>query len=45
MDKKIKKLKKKVDKGLNELVKEDKPRDKKIEQCDRAMMKKEKKKK
>lgn len=43
MDKKIKKLKKKIDKGMNQLVKEDKPRDKKLEKCDEEMMKKKKK--
>lgn len=43
MDKKIKKLKKKIDKGMNELVKEDVPRDKKIEKCDEDMKKKKKK--
>jgi len=43
VDKKIKKLKKKIDKGMNELVKEDVPRDKKIEKCDEDMKKKKKK--
>lgn len=43
MDKKIKSLKKKVDKGMNSLIKEDKPRDKKIKKCDEMMMKKKKK--
>jgi hypothetical protein len=43
MDKKILKLKKKVDKGMDALVKEDKPRDKKLHKCDK-MMKKSKRK-
>lgn len=43
MDKKIKKLKSKMDKGMNALVKEDIPRDKKIAMCDKKMMKKKKK--
>ncbi len=42
MDRKIKKLKKKIDKGMNALVKEDKPRDKKIHECDEVMKKKKK---
>lgn len=40
MDKKIKKLKKKMDKGMEALVREDIPRDKKIKKCDKEMMKK-----
>lgn len=40
MDKKIKKLKKKIDKGMDALVKEDIPRDKKIEKCDKMSKKK-----
>ena len=40
MDKKIKKLKKKMDKGMEALVREDIPRDKKIKKCDKKMMKK-----
>ena len=44
MDKKIKKLKKKIDKDLDALVKEDKPRDKKIEKCDKEMRKEKGKK-
>lgn len=40
MDKKIRKLKRKIDKGMNALVKEDVPRDKKIEKCDKEMKKK-----
>lgn len=40
MDKKIKKLKKKIDKGMNALVKEDVPRDKKLKKCDKEMKKK-----
>jgi hypothetical protein len=43
MDKVIKKDKKKIDKMMDELVKEDKPRDKKLEKCDKAMKKKGKK--
>lgn len=42
MDKKIKKLKKKIDKGMNALVKEDMPRDKKLKECDKEMKKKKK---
>lgn len=42
MDKKIKNLKKKIDKGMDSLVKEDMPRDKKIEKCDKEMKKKKK---
>ena len=40
MDKKIKSLKKKVDKGMNALVREDIPRDKKIHKCDKLMKRK-----
>lgn len=40
MDKKIKKLKKKMDKGMEALVREDIPRDKKIKKCGKEMMKK-----
>ena len=43
MDKKIKKLKKTLDKGMDSLVKEDVPRDRKIEKCDKMMEKKKKK--
>ncbi len=43
MDKIIKKDKKKIDKMMDTLVKKDKPRDKKIEQCDKQMEKKKKK--
>ena len=42
MDKKIKKLKKKIDKGMDALVKEDIPRDKEIKEC-KKMKKKAKK--
>lgn len=35
MDKLIKKDKRKIDKMMNELVRKDKPRDKKIEKCDK----------
>lgn len=42
MDKKIKKLKKKIDKSMDSLVKEDIPRDKKIKECDKVMKKKKK---
>lgn len=45
MDKKIKKLKKKLDKGMDALVKEDIPRDRKIEKCNKIMKKSVKKKK
>lgn len=44
MDRVIKKDKKKIDKMMDDLVKKDKLRDKKIEHCDK-MMKKDKKKK
>ncbi len=40
MDKLIKKDKKKMDKMMNELIKKDIPRDKKIEKCDKEMKKK-----
>lgn len=43
MDKLIKKDKKKIDKMMDSLVKKDIPRDKKIEKCDKEMMKKKKK--
>lgn len=42
MDKLIKKDKSKIDKMMNELVRKDIPRDKKIEKCDKAMKKKKK---
>lgn len=40
MDKKIKAVKKDMDKKLNKLVAIDKPRDKKLEKCDKVMKKK-----
>lgn len=40
MDKKIKKAKKEMDHKMDDLVKEDKPRDKKIKKCDMMMKKK-----
>lgn len=40
VDKKIKSLKKKIDKCMDKLVKEDKPRDKKLKACDKVMKKK-----
>ncbi len=40
MDKKIKKDKVKIDKMMDKLVKEDKPRDAKIKKCDMMMKKK-----
>jgi hypothetical protein len=40
MDKLIRKDKKKMGKMMDELVKKDMPRDKKIEKCDEKMMKK-----
>lgn len=40
MDKKIKAVKKDMDKKLNKLVALDKPRDKKLEKCDKVMKKK-----
>lgn len=40
MDKKIKGLKKKIDKGMDTLIKADKPRDKKLKKCDEEMKKK-----
>jgi hypothetical protein len=43
MDKLIKKDKKKIDKMMTTLIKEDIPRDKKIEKCDKAMKHKKKK--
>lgn len=43
MDKKIRKDKKKIDKMMNDLIKEDKPRDKKLEKCDKMIKKKGKK--
>lgn len=39
MDKIIRKDKKKIDKMMDDLVKKDIPRDKKIERCDKAMKK------
>lgn len=44
MDKLIKKDKKKIDKMMTDLVKKDIPRDRKLEKCDKTMMKKKKKK-
>lgn len=44
MDKKIKKVKKSLDKKMDMLVKEDKPRDKKLKKCSKIMMMKPKKK-
>jgi len=43
MDKLIKKDKKKIDKMMDNLIKKDIPRDKKIEKYDKEMMKKKKK--
>lgn len=43
MDKLIKKDKGKIDKMMNQLIKKDIPRDKKIEKCDKMMHKKGKK--
>lgn len=43
MDKKILKLKKKIDKGMNALVKEDIPRDKELEKCEKMKDKKKRK--
>lgn len=40
MDKKIKAVKRDMDKKLNALVKEDIPRDAKLKKCDKAMKKK-----
>ena len=37
MDEKIKKIKKVVDKKLESLIKEDKPRDKKLKLCDKCI--------
>lgn len=42
MDKKILKVKKDLDKKMDHLVALDKPRDKKIESCDKAMKKNKK---
>ena len=42
MDKIIKRDKDKIDKMMDQLVKKDKPRDKKIEKCDKMMHKKKK---
>jgi hypothetical protein len=42
MDKKITKVRKQIDKKMDALVREDKPRDKKIKACDKIMMKKKK---
>lgn len=44
MDKLIKKDKKKIEVMMDELVKKDVPRDKKIEKCDKEMKMKKKKK-
>lgn len=44
MDKLIKKDKGKIDKMMNELVRKDIPRDKKLAKCDKKMMKKKGKK-
>jgi len=40
MDKKILKVKRENDKKMDELVKEDIPRDKKLKKCDKMMKKK-----
>lgn len=40
MDKLIKKDKKKIDTMMNTLIKKDKPRDKKLEKCDKMSKKK-----
>ena len=45
MDKVIKKDKKKMDHMMDDLAKKDKPRDKKIEKCDKDMKHKKKGKK
>lgn len=42
MDKIIKRDKRKMDKMMNELVRKDKPRDKKIHACEKKMKKKSK---
>jgi len=42
MDKLIAKDKRKIDKMMNELIRKDKPRDKKLEKCDKSMHKKKK---
>jgi hypothetical protein len=39
MDKKIKNVKKEMDKQMDSLVKMDKPRDKKMKKCDKMMKK------
>lgn len=39
MDKLIKKDKKRIDKMMNELIKKDVPRDKKLEKCDKMSKK------
>jgi hypothetical protein len=39
MDKLIKKDKKKIDKMMNDLIKKDIPRDKKLKKCDKEMKK------
>lgn len=43
MDKIIKKDRHKIDKMMNDLVKKDIPRDKKLEKCDKEMKKRKKK--
>lgn len=43
MDKLIAKDKRKMDKMMNELIRKDKPRDKKLEKCDKMMHKGKKK--
>jgi len=43
MDKKIKKVKESNDKKMENLINLDKKRDKKLEECDKMMMKKKKK--
>jgi hypothetical protein len=42
MDRQIKKVKKKIDKDMDKLVKMDIPRDKKLEKCDKEMKSKKK---
>ncbi len=44
MDKLIRKDKGKIDKMMNELIKKDMPRDKKIKKCDKKMARKKGKK-
>lgn len=44
MDKKIKEVKKSMDKKMDKLVKMDIPRDKKIDKCDKEMKMKKKRK-